>query len=329
MSYTVVPLRIEEHRDALVNLWTENFDDPRMNTWADERFAWLYQNNPLDSARTWLAVETESNTVVGCGSVFRANKCIRGQVVAACVPVVFAVGKQHRTAAAALAIQRAVTIESCRMGFKVLLGRPSEQALPICCRVGYRHIGDIRDWARIIATEGELYSNSSSYTEEIVSAADERFDRLWEAESSRYQIVGEKTAAFLNWRYTGFNERTYRFYCLVSREDCQLVGYVVFYAMRKGFFIADLFCKDRSGPMLDRLLLGFACRMKLEGGQWIGLSFFGAQSFEDHLRRLGFSESGAGAKVVAYVDPDVPADLRNDILEKNNWFTFAGEAHVF
>src|SRR6266508_5026817 len=77
MAYTVIPLQIDEHRDALRRLWRDNSYDPETNVCAAERFDWLYRDNGGSEAQTWLAIDSQSQNVIGCGSVFRSNRSFR------------------------------------------------------------------------------------------------------------------------------------------------------------------------------------------------------------------------------------------------------------
>jgi GNAT acetyltransferase-like protein len=331
MVSVAITSRFEAHREALLRLWRENFDNPRMADVAGERFAWLYEENPFGSAQTWLAVNTDNNAVIGCGSVFPSNTYVQGRMIRTGVTVDFAVEREHRTAGVALAIQRAVTTGSRRAGFDCLIGKPNRKALPIFGRVGYQPIGDAQDWAKFIGADVDIPEPSPPplYTETIVSAADERFDELWNAGRSHYQIVGEKTAAFLNWRYTTFKEQNYRYYCLLRRSDGQLVGYACFSDAKKVVFIAEVFCENPGGPIIDNLLLGLIHRAKMEGHEWIGLSYLGAPWFEERLTRLGFTHGQHRRALLAYLDPSLPSELCEEILTKNNWFIFGGEMDLF
>jgi hypothetical protein len=326
----VVPLQIGKHQEALARLWKDNFQDP-VDPYSHERFAWLYQNSPLDWATTWLAVETSSNTVIGCGSVVRSHTHIGGRVISTGLAAVLVVEKNHRTAAAALAIQRAITHAARPGGVDCLIGEPNQQAAAIFARVGYRPIGNALEWVKPIdaAAAPPPSIEFSSYTDQIVDAADARFDRLWNHGKSQYPIVSEKVATFLNWRYATFKEARYRHYCLLRRGDRQLVGYVVFYAWRKCSIVADIFCPDLGERIIETLLLGFAARMRMEGQHWISLTYFGASWFEDDLKRLGFGHGKHRRTFVAYVDPSVPPDLRAVIFDKNNWFILGGEMDLF
>ena len=329
MSYMVVPLRIGEHREALLRLWKENSFDPRMNDCAAERFSWLYEDSVPGDVGTWLAIENESRMVIGCGSVFRSDRFLNGRAVGAGVPAVFFVDRRHRVAAAALGIQRALVAGSAAMGIDVLVGKPNRSAASICDRVGYRPVADLHDWVRVVWGDEGLpaHPQSAGYAGEIVNAADQRFDDLWHRAKDRHRMTAVKTTAFLNWRYSGFKEN-YRFYTLAGSDDRRLLGYIVFYAMEDGVVITDLFCEEPSGPMLEELLLGFCARMKADGQVWVSLWYAGPEPFEDCLRRTGFSRGKHQRALLAYVNPDLDAAVRAEVLDKNNWFIFGGEMDV-
>jgi len=329
MGYTVVLAETDAHREALARIWTTNSYDPAVNPYARERFDWLYREPDVDKAQTWLAIETASQAVIGCGSVFRSDRCFRGRRVAAGVPAVFFVEKEHRVAAAALAIQRAVLAGGCRAGFDVVVAKPNRRARPICDRVGYQPVTDLHDWYYVVAGDHVRMDlpDPARYTGEVVNAADERFDRLWERAHHRYPMAAEKTAAFLNWRYSGFKEN-YRFYCLVANGDGRLLGYVVFYAMKDGVVVTELLADEPSGDVLENLLLGFCAQMKREEQVWASLWYAGGTAFEDELQRIGFTRGTHQRTLLVYPNPEADAGFRREMLNRDNWFIFAGEMDV-
>jgi Acetyltransferase (GNAT) domain len=331
MSYTVVPLRLEEHRDALVQLWKRNFENECLDAHADRRLEWLYQEHPFGAPRTWLAVETGSGEVIGCGSVVPSQLYIRGRVVRIGTLIDFSVDVGHRSGAAALAIQRTIAGESRRAGFEALIGKPNKKALPIFSRLGYRPVGETKNLLKAIAAEPDtgVGRSGQSYEDEFVTAADGRCDDLWNRSKSQCQIAGMKTSAHLNWRYLAFKEMGYDLYCLVHREDRRLVGYIVFSRVDRGAFIAELLSEDLGGRALEDLLLGFAGRMQREGQEWIALSYLGDPAFEDRMKRLGFVSRTRSTTLIAYVDPDSGTGLRDEMFDSRSSLVFGGEMDVF
>lgn len=333
MAYTVTAMRIDEHRTALAELWHENFDEDEIIDYLRERFDWLYANTPDTFARTWLAVHSEAGTVVGCGSAYRANRVLRGNTLQGCVPVVFAVSNGHRIGGAALAIQRAIANDSCRAGLEVLLGRPNTGAKPILTRIGYQSLGESVRWVQDIdrSAVSDWDARFPIYRDEIVEVADARFDDLWSTGREHYdEIITERTAAFLNQRYAGFKELSYRIYCLVRRSDERLVGYVVFRPWRQGLMVADVFCESPTTPILEALLVGFESRMRDEGADWIAIAYLGASWFTARLEALGYGPSRKHRdEIMVYTNPGLDANTRQTLADPARWCLFGGDSHIF
>jgi Acetyltransferase (GNAT) domain len=330
MSYEIIPLRLDDHREALVRLWKENFQDPALDACADRRIQWLYRENPFGPAQTWLATDRERNEVIGCASLVPSHRYVHGHLIRVGMAIDFTVASKHRSAGAALAMQRALTRESRLAGFECLIGKPNKKAFPVLSRVGYRRTGDCRSWAMPLPAAVPLDRETSSrFSDELVSAADERFDELFHTIKSRCPIVGEKSAAYLNWRYIAFRELRYGLYCLVRRDSPRLAGYIVYAVMDKGAFIAELLSDDCFGPVVGDLLLGFASRMRAEGHEWIALSYAGAPAFEARLTQFGFRPRKSARPLVAYLDSECSSELRHLIFDTQDLPVFAGEMDLF
>src|SRR5688572_13867646 len=108
MGYFATRFRIEEHKDALANIWRENMSDSGIAGVIDARMDWLYRQNPLGPTATWLVVEDASKEVVGCASLYPRNVWIDGQVMRAGIGIDLAIQKQHRVAGPAVILQRAI-----------------------------------------------------------------------------------------------------------------------------------------------------------------------------------------------------------------------------
>jgi len=330
MPYQVVPLRLDEHREDLFRLWRRNFKGPWMDDCAVRRAAWLYRENPFGPTRTWLAVETWRDQAVGCGSLMPLHRCIGGRVVKVGVPIDFAVDQAHRTAGAALALQQALTRESRSAGFECVIGKPKRKALPICARAGYQPIGESTEWVKMLDPRPDSpFVPDASYRDDIVNTADRRFSELWNRSRGQYRTVGEKTAAYLHWRYLAFGEMGYQVFSLFHRADQRLAGFVVFCRMETGIFIAELFSDDFAGGGLEELLLRFAARMQVEGREWIALSYLGAPSFKDRLQQLGFARRNRLHMVLAYLDEACAADVYDGIFDLDSSLMFGGEMDIF
>ncbi|EYF02197.1 GNAT family N-acetyltransferase [Chondromyces apiculatus] len=163
---------------------------------------------------------------------------------------------------------------------------------------------------------------------EITKSADARFDDLWSRAKPTY-IMGERTAAYLNWRYATFKTTDYRFFCVTDRRDGQLVGYAIYYIQGNKVVIADLFCEDFDAHA-GLVLLKLAERMRREGYDAIGLAYVGPTSFGERLRTLGFFQRAfpkdVGSRwLIVRVDAQTPEALRAELLNPERWWMTEGE----
>jgi Acetyltransferase (GNAT) domain len=355
MSYAAVPLRLEEHRKELVRLWTEDMGDPRIADVVDERMRWLYDENPYGATRTFLTVQSPGDGVVGCGSFYPRDTFVRGRRVKAAILCEFAVHKDHRVAGAAVTVQRAVASESAAHGVEMLYGYPNKGGIQVFQRVGHKIIGEVANWAKPLRSAYKLreFVHSSplakaagalvdalfwtddarrlvrdpfAYTTEIVRAADGRFDELWQRAQPTPYIMGERSSAYLNWRYASFKTAEHRFFCLIERRTRRLAGYVAYVIEERKVTVADMFSHDLE-RVTTPLLLRFALRMRLAGMNFISLSYVGNPFFEKQLEALNFMRASGSRPLVVYTK-GVAEDLKDEIMNKDRWFMIDGELDI-
>ena len=356
MPYAAVPFAMEDHREALVKLWSENLSDRGLKEAAGERLRWIYVENPNGPSRTYLAVETGSQSVIGCGSFFPWNKWVDGTMMRVGTLNDFAVHKDHRVAGAAIAIQRALATSSRAAGFDFITGYPNKNSVLLFDRIGYLRLGDCYHWVKPLRTAykvkqyvkvppfGTLASlaldaallandarkmaaNALRYTGDVVERADASFDELWATARGTYRILGDRSATYLNWRYAGSRTTKYFFYRLRERKGGRLVGFVVFTRPPdRRATIVDVLGTGPEDDVLDDLLLRFAARMRLDGQEALVMPFLGAGHFERRLARLGFIRREDHPRtLIVYLDKTAPQEVRACVLDKEHWMLFEGE----
>lgn len=352
MGYEAIPLRLPEHRESLAALWRENLSDPRIVDAIPERIRWLYERKPGGPALTWLAVVSGTEDVIGCGSLLRRDVVVDGRTVPAGLLADFAVTKRHRIAGAAITIQRAVAHGSAREGVELLLAYPNAKSLPIFQRLGYTPVGESRRWVKPLCTASMIRARTKNgalarlappvadaglaLADRVrsigsgegrrreffeVDRADGRFDDLWERARATCRIGGERSAAYLNWRYAGFTTQRHRFFCCRDRATGALVGYVV-YAVRDGG-VATI--EDLLGT---NLLLPLAAHLRREGVSSLSCTFLGPESFGVHLRVLGFLPRAGGRSVLAMRPPAHRVPAHNAIFDASAWLMTDGELDI-
>jgi hypothetical protein len=359
MGYETIPLDYlnVRHRDALLKLWTENMSDTRIADVADARMRWFYAENPIAQPTTILSTYGEPPEVIGCGSTLSGRIWATGKMIVAGIQCDFAVTRKHRIGAAAMAIQRALIATSRTTGQAFMLAFPNDMSLPIFKRVGYEVVAEAHGWVKPLRSflklqtllRSSLAAKAASlvvdaglraadaarylpfrgrYRSEILDRADTRFDSLWERARGQHLVAGDKTSAFLNWRYADFKTRRHQFFTLTDTRTEQLVGFVVFAVEDNKAFIVNLFAADLV-TTLTPLLLAFSSAMRKSGHVGIFIIYAGQPSFGQRLEKLLFRRSKHSARNLAvFVDKQSDPGLAAYVLDAGNWLLFDGEMDI-
>jgi hypothetical protein len=161
---------------------------------------------------------------------------------------------------------------------------------------------------------------------EIFPPSDGRADDLWERAGSRYDVIGEKSGAYLEWRYGRFVTVEHRFFGLLPRGAGSLSGYAVFTVEGGKALVRDLFT-DRTAGLEEALLLRLAEYLRGERVDAMLLSYIGSPSFGERLRRLGFLRR-QGTRSVVLHPSGLDEPTRTRVLEPANWFMLDGELDI-
>lgn len=356
MSYSSTSYSPEQHQKALVTLWREDFLDERIRDCVEARMRWLYEENPRGRAMTYLSVVDETKQVVGCATYFPRHVRIHGRDVRAGVLCDFAVDKQHRIAGAAIAVQRGLAKSSWPAGFQFLFGFPNAGSVAVCKRVGYKVVGSTTTWVKPLKSGYKVRSftpapfmvrpasamvdmgldvvdralsalvGGSAATEEL-DAPDARFEALWERARPARGILGERTQAYLAWRYARFTTAKHWFFCLTKNGGRDLAGYVAYSLEDNHAILQDLFCEDFE-QTADSLLVELARHLRQKGVWSIVLSYLGSEIFGERLRRLGFFKRPGERVMVVYLDPALSEGDKREICDPANWFMLDGELDI-
>jgi len=347
---------LEKHREALESFWHENTNDPRIAVAISERLRWLYERNPDGATRTWLGFSPSPDSrIIGCGSLISRRMALGGRRYLGGNLADFAVDKAHRLAGPAIMIQRAIVRGSKEAGFDLVYGWPNDKSVGVCKRVGYTSIGMATRWVKPLHTEKKLrealknplirkaaaagvdrvlmandwrkiLSRLVAFRSETLLRADERFDALWARMRLPY-LVGEKTAAYLNWRYADYTTKRIRFFCVTGRLSQRLLGYAVYSVRGDVASVEDLLVDDLN-EHLDVLLLGLALKVRDEGACSLSLTYLGTDKLFPRLRSLGFFDRGGDRPLIVYLDKDPPEELMKAAFDSKQWFIFDGELDI-
>jgi hypothetical protein len=352
VAYATVSLR-DEHRADLLTLWAGNLSDSRIGAVLDRRYEWLYRENPRGAVDTKVAIHEEAGRVVGCGSVCPRVMHVAGAELRVGVPSDFAVARAHRIGGAALGIQRALVADD-QANYSFFVSFPNKSSDPIFRRVGYRPIGSCHAWIKPLSLAYKIEPRVGSARlarwlaapldfglavrdawrgrrrpktrTAIVAHADARFDALWERAKHAYVVTGERTAVYLNWRYSAFTTVAHQFFCLMDARG-DLLGYIVFSIDGGKVFVADLFAVDME-ETAELLVLRFARVMRRQRQQSVYLAYVGNPQFGQRLERIGFFPRGDQQRKLLAFTKSTTSEQERLLLSRDSWYMFEGEMDI-
>jgi predicted N-acetyltransferase YhbS len=345
MKYSVTRTDLEKDGNDIVLLWKRNFPDLPKG-----RYDWIYQKNPHGKALSWVAREAESGSLVGTASLFPRKMNLNGRTVTVGIAGDFAVNQEHRGSNVAIKLQRAVTTGMAENDLGLIYGISNSKSEPVQRRVGYVLLGRMDRWAKPLKTTkyfktaplrqwvskplDSIMRNLSKearcrraegYVIQELDSFDQRFDRLWERASGQFDIIGERSRDYLNWRYRRSPHRSYHVFSLIREDNQEPCGYVVYYLQDKVSYIADLLFLD-FGSGLDDLLSSFILHLREQSVESLSILLFGCPPLAKKLKSFDFVPRDKESRVLVYLDSNSPQT--EFALNPDNWFLLEGDRDI-
>jgi len=317
-GYVVAAADLVACRAALEGLWARNFGDGR----SDRCEAYL--SNPDGPGSAWGLLAADGEMVGASGLLTREFK-VGGGAALVGQTVNLAVDPTHRSAGPALQLQRAA---AARGG--LLLG-VTEKAEAVQKRVGYREVGRVTRWTKLLRTgcklrpllgvgaalagpmldaalwllsRGTFAGLPPGWRDEGPDSFDGRFDALW-AEAAGLKFAASRTAGRLAWRFR--RDAPYRILAVASGQA--LMGYAVVRVEDGAAHVMDALARD--GAAYDALLGSLLRRLWAErpAPRSVTVCHFGGSALPLWLRRHGFLARPDARKVLLLAGHDAPAGL--------------------
>jgi hypothetical protein len=336
-KYTIIKADLDQDREEILKLWRRN-----LLPYSEARYAWVYASPSGPRSEGWLA-KTSSGEVVGfTGLLYRKMKIgDRHFEVGHAVDLV--VDPPHRAFGPILGLQRTMIQSIRQRTIPFIYGFPDRRLERIFKRIGYQYLGESERWTKPLRSEdwvkkyvsftsvakisGRLIDavlrwnvKDRSYTKpdrgqfEANPEFDERFDDLFLRGAAQYEIVGERTAAHLKWRFEHPQHVPYRTLALSSSSG-RLHGYIVFFCQKGVARIVDLFAEPFD--WLDSLLGELIFRMRREAIFSISCSYMGSAWFSSLLMEWGFHRRAVGAVMMVLPNDNFPVV---HLFDRGRWF---------
>lgn len=314
MAYRVEQSDSAAVESTLVRLWTDNLQmrgDPR------RKFEWYYRDNPLGPATAFLLEHAGAEgapEIVGSCGVGTRRIFVAGRPLTAALFADFTVDKAHRTLMPALVLQRALCAYATT-AHDFAYAFPNDAAVGIFNRIGLQTIGRARrhvkllrsasivrrhvPWGPAASMAGALVDGAliardvvraggrRRYRVEWLDEPDDRFDRLWAHVAPKWPVIGDRSAAFLRWRFTKRPGVPARLAALAARDTGEVHAYAAVVDKNPGeALIADFLAT--SDDALSTLLTRMGPALARRGYARAVAYFLGPTRMDVALRRAGF-----------------------------------------
>jgi hypothetical protein len=320
----------------LVRLWSQNLG---MRGNPQDKFDWYYAGNPLGPAAAFFLDHEApglSPEVVGCCGIGARTLFYEGTPVGAGLFADFAVQKAHRTVMPALMLQRALC-DYARERFPVAYGFPNEAAVGIFGRIGFPLLGRTSRFVRVLRHRpfverrlprlpriaarmggaaldlltslrrfGRVPAEMRAHRLEWTDRVDERFDELWQRVRPRYVLIGDRSAAFLRWRFVDRPGLPSEIATLVDRAGV-LRAYAVVTQKTPGEALIADFLAD-SDAALQALLERLSPVLRRKGFSAAVTYFLGSKGVGEVLVSAGFAFRNLAKFVVVGTGSGSPLD---------------------
>jgi hypothetical protein len=335
MSYATCESLGRGDREAILELWRNNLPEA-----SPARYGWLYEFGPA----TARLLSAPDGRLVGSVGLMRRTFRMFGQTAAAGQAIDLNVDRDHRMAGPALQLGRALTDVVARGELALTYGFPNVSSEPVMRRLGYRAIGNLDRWVRPLSLRAllsrygwpkplarglalladpifRLRSPERSFhlpaglRVESTARFDGRFDRLWEAASPQWPILGERSSAYLHWRFSRCPAVRHRVVCLMDGRN-EMLAYLVWSRSKAVVSINDFLFLDSAD--FEALLAEFLRFMRREGADAVATVHFGRPQIGAMLAQMGFWQRPSRWRAMIY--PSAPLDGEDDRrLQPENW----------
>lgn len=330
------------HKVAILGLWRRN-----LRLVCNDRYDWLYANNPAGGTITLLAVHEGRDRIVGCASIMRRDFVLDGKIYHAGLAIDFVVDAEFRVFGPALLLQRSLMEQAWEQGLEFIIGFPNKAAQGVVRRVGYERMGKKARFTQIVRSNkklrdklpaifpnwliagssrildaGLLLRNTmaggvSSRTELVIGGEIAReWRELWEKIAASSGFTGDLGDDYVQWRYRRCPYQDYRISQLIDPQG-KLLAYLIFSLHDNLVLIEEFRFSDQE--WVPELFAKFWREMRNQGVEAIntGLVFNG--EITDLMRKAGFLPRAMDRDGVILVSKKTSVDWKT-ILQEYDWY---------
>jgi len=280
----------------------------------ENRFEWLYRQNPHGPARAWLAEDHEGGEVVGASAAFRRRAIVDGREKTGWVLGDFCVADRYRSLGPALQLQRSTlaAMHDFREA-EFCYDFPSRQLTAIYRRLGMTPSAQMVRLAKPLRVDDKcqqltrskfLATPASWLGNSLLRLTDSRLDSgkgwdialheghcgdeftsLMEKTPATNSFAIQRSAEYLNWRY--LRHPFFKHCILAARRSGELQGYLVFTCTDQNAQIAEWYAGEDTA-LLASLVRDLVRRLRETRTMTLSAFLLDTDPRLPFLRTMGF-----------------------------------------
>lgn len=317
------------YRDQIVEFWRAYLPGTPPG-----RFEWMTSGNPAGPAIWFLAFEHGSDEIAGMASLMPRKFHLMGRELHAGILGDFMVAMRHRVFGPNIQLLRSALAAMGDLGFSFIYTLPNEASFKVAEHVGMRSVAELCCLAKpidmpfylkkrapyvlaeIIAPVADFYLRITS--QEIFRCArrsvketvaiDDSFDRFWERMRVKTEeLVGDRSADYLRWRYLRNPLNRFRFLVCADRSDREIGGYAVFFVNEENKMdIYDIVAIEKECSDSLRISLIKICRKERRRALYF-VAANGSLRLKD-FRRFRFLNTESVQRLYCHGGAGIPLD---------------------
>ncbi len=348
MSYTIYPMTDEKDKDVFLSFWNKYHEES-----LNEEFNWI-EDNPAGQVIGCLIKDDETKSCVGCFVLYPRRFSVNGVNVRAGVARDFFTRKEHRLLGPAVKLTKGLVSTVDQNKFDFITTFPSRNAEAVMKRAGLKSLGSFTKMVKIMKTSSQVqrrnfpkylagavsplldvllrlfsfetwYRFNGGFICEEIGSFDERFDRLWTEARARFQVLGERTSEFLEWKYLGTPNAEHKIFAIFNSDRTALKGYVIYCMDEMSIDVRDfVFPEDKKATRI--FMTKFLRHVRRGSPDSVAIQFLENKETMGLFRSFGFLKARCDRAIYSYCN--------KHILEKfpllNNpacWRMPNGEVH--
>jgi hypothetical protein len=317
--------------------------------YSEARYEKYYRRSPVGAPLLAVMREEESGEAVGMAALFPVRLRIGEETMKGAIAGDFVIARAQRTLGPALGMQRLLLSSLADAGLDFVLAAPNSLAEPVFLRAGYellrpqsrfvkilhlrpllatrlpaklaRLISWLADPLLLADTKLRFRFESGRYSLERPERFDERFCDVWRHASSRGEVLVDRNAELLNWKYElDGPAASGRFHILALSEERSIAAYLVYEQSGDVMHVYDALWRDSA---LETLLVGLVRVARTRASAIVFSCFDSGGELARSLRRCGFSRHRPASKLLLHI---APHSARARVhLGNGNWYFLQGD----